>query len=37
MVRAYSVIANDGYISNIHFIDKIKDRDGKNIFSHNEF
>ena len=37
MVRAYSVIANDGYISNIHFIEKIQDRDGKNIFSHKKF
>ena len=37
MVRAYSVIANDGYISNIHFIDKIIDRDGKIIFSQMNF
>ena len=37
MVRAYSVIANNGFISNIHYIEKIKDRDGKNIFSHEEF
>ena len=37
MVRAYSVIANDGYISNIHFIDKIIDRDGKIIFSQKNF
>ena len=36
MARAYSVIANDGYISNIHFIEKIQDRDGKNIFSHKK-
>ena len=37
MVRAYSVIANDGFISNIHFIDKIQDREGKNIFTHMNF
>ncbi len=37
MVRAYSVIANDGYISNIHFIDKIVDREGKNIFLQKNF
>ena len=37
MVRAYSVIANDGYISNIHFIEKIQDREGNNIFLHEEF
>ena len=37
MVRAYSVIANDGYISNIHFIDKIVDRDSKIIFSQKNF
>ena len=37
MVRAYSVIANDGYISNIHFIEKIQDREGKNIFLQKNF
>ena len=37
MVRAYSVIANNGFITDIHFIDSIKDREGKNIFSHNEY
>ena len=37
MVRAYSVIANDGYISNIHFIDKIVDREGEIIFSQKNF
>ncbi len=37
MVRAYSVIANGGYISNIHFIDKIVDREGKIIFSQKNF
>ena len=37
MVRAYSVIANNGFIPDIHFIDSIKDRDGNIIFSHNEY
>ena len=37
MVRAYSVIANNGKISNIHFIDTIQDRFGKTIFSQKEF
>ena len=37
MVRAYSVIANDGYISNIHFIEKIQDRNGNNIFLQDDF
>ena len=37
MGRAYSVIANNGKISNIHFIDTIQDRFGKTIFSQKEF
>ena len=37
MVRAYSVIANGGFIPDIHFIDSIKDMDGNNIFSQNEY
>ena len=37
MVRAYSVIANNGYIPNIYFIDSILDREGNYIFSQNEF
>ncbi len=37
MVRAYSVIANNGKIANIHFIDTIQDRFGKTIFSQKEF
>ena len=37
MVRAYSVIANRGFIPDIHFIDSIKDMDGNNIFSQNEY
>ncbi len=37
MVRAYSVIANGGFIPDIYFIDSIKDMDGNNIFSQNEY
>jgi len=37
MVRGYSVIANDGYISNMHFIDSIIDREGNYIYSQNKF
>ena len=37
MVRAYSVIANRGFIPDIHFIDRINDMDGNNIFSQNEY
>ena len=37
MVRAYSVIANRGFIPDLHFIDSIKDMDGKYIFSQNEY
>ena len=37
MVRAYSVIANKGFIPDIYFIDSIKDMDGNNIFSQNEY
>ena len=37
MVRAYSVIANGGFIPDIYFIDNIKDMDGNNIFSQNEY
>ena len=37
MVRAYSVIANNGSISNIHYIDNIQDRFGNIIYSHEEF
>jgi len=37
MVRAYSVIANNGQISNIHYIDSIQDRFGDTIFSQEEF
>ena len=34
MVRAYSVIANNGFITDIHFIDNIQDRFGNYIFNH---
>ena len=37
MVRAYSVIANNGQISNIHYINNIEDRFGNTIFSQEEF
>ena len=37
MVRAYSVIANNGKISNIHYINNIEDRFGNTIFSQEEF
>ena len=37
MVRAYSVIASNGFIPDIYFIDSIKDRDGNNIFSQSEY
>ena len=36
MVRAFSVIASDGYIPDIHYIHEIKDRNGDLIFSHND-
>ena len=37
MVRGYSVIANDGFISDMHFVDTIIDRFGDIIFSHNDY
>ena len=37
MVRAYSVIANKGFITDIHFIDTIQDRLGNIIFSNDNF
>ena len=37
MVRGYSVIANGGYISDIHFVDNIKDRNSDIIFSKDKF
>ena len=37
MVRAYSVIANNGLITDMHFIDSIQDRFGNNIFNHDDY
>ena len=37
MSRAYSVIATNGYIPDIHFINRIEDRFGNIIFSQNDF
>ena len=37
MVRAYSVIANNGLITDMHFIDNIKDRSGNYIFNHSDY
>ena len=37
MVRAYSVIANNGFITDMHFIDSIQDRFGNYIFNHNDY
>ena len=36
MVRAYGVIASNGILSDLFFIDRIVDRKGKIIFSHQE-
>ncbi len=37
MSRAYSVIATNGYIPDIYYIDSIIDRNGNIIFSHDDF
>ena len=37
MVRAYSVIASNGYIPDIHYVHKILDRKGNIIFSHEDY
>tara|TARA_B100001059_G_scaffold55145_1_gene49936 strand:+ start:7756 stop:10185 length:2430 start_codon:yes stop_codon:yes gene_type:complete len=37
MSRAYSVIATNGNIPDIYYIDSIIDRDGRVIFSHDDF
>ncbi len=37
MVRGYSVIANKGFISNMHFVDSIMTKSGEIIFSHNDY
>ena len=36
MVRAFSVIASNGYIPDMHYIHEIKDRYGNLIFSHKD-
>ena len=37
MVRAFSVIANGGYLVDPYYISKIEDRDGNIIYSHNDY
>ena len=37
MVRAYSVIANNGFITDMHFVDNIQDRFGNYIFNHVDY
>ena len=37
MVRGYSVIANKGFISNMHFVDSIMSKSGEIIFSHENY
>ena len=37
MVRGYSVIANKGFISNMHFVDLIMSKSGEIIFSHENY
>tara|TARA_B100001250_G_scaffold16357_1_gene14185 strand:+ start:600 stop:3038 length:2439 start_codon:yes stop_codon:yes gene_type:complete len=37
MVRAYSVIANNGFIADMHFVDNIQDRFGNYIFNHVDY
>jgi len=37
MVRGYSVIANNGLISNMHYVDRIQDRFDNYIFSQDEY
>ena len=37
MVRGYSVIANNGFISDMHFVDNIQDRNGNYIFNHKDY
>ena len=36
MVRAFSVIANGGYLVDPYYISRIEDRDGNTIYSHND-
>ena len=37
IARSYSVIANDGYLVDLHYVSKILDRYGNEIFSHSDF
>ncbi len=37
MVRAYSVIANNGFITDMYFIDNIQDRFGNYIFNNDDY
>ena len=37
MVRAFSVIANGGYLTDPYYISKIEDRNGNIIYSHGDF
>ena len=37
MVRAFSVIANGGYLTDPYYISKIEDRNGNIIYSHEDF
>jgi penicillin-binding protein 1A len=37
MVRAFSVIANGGYLVDPYYISTIEDRDGNTIYSHNDY
>jgi penicillin-binding protein 1A len=37
MVRAFSVIANGGYLVDPYYISRIEDRDGNTIYSHSDY
>ena len=37
MARAYSVIANNGHVPDVYFIERIEDRFGNIIYSYNDF
>ncbi len=37
IVRGYSVLANNGFITDMHFIDNIQDRNGAYIFNHQDY
>ena len=36
VARSYGVLANDGYLVDLHYVSKILDRDGNNIFIHQD-